>query len=201
MQRMVEWLVATVGAMGYPGILLLMAVESSFIPFPSEVVMIPAGYLAAEGRMNAGLAVACGILGSLLGAWLNYLIAERLGRPFILRYGRYVGISAEKFARVETFFARHGEITTFVGRLIPGVRQLISFPAGLGRMAMGRFLLFTAAGAGLWVTVLVALGYWIGENRELLARYSREASLLMVALAVFLTAGYIYFQKRRGRVA
>jgi len=130
MHQMAAWLVATVGALGYPGILLLMAVESSFIPFPSEIVMIPAGYLAAQGKMSIPMAIGAGIAGSLLGAWVNYLIAERLGRPFILRYGRYVGITAEKFSRVETFFDRHGEITTFVGRLIPGIRQLISFPAG-----------------------------------------------------------------------
>ena len=202
LRQSVEWLVATVGALGYPGIFILMTIESSFIPFPSEVVMIPAGYLAATGGMSVTAAILCGVLGSLAGAYLNYIIALRLGRPFILRFGPYVGISGEKFSRVETYFSRHGEITTFVGRLIPGIRQLISFPAGLGRMGLARFSLFTAAGAGLWIVVLVFLGYWIGENEELIKKYLKEASAMLAFFAILVTAVYLFFNRRRqGREA
>lgn len=193
----VDWLLATVGAMGYPGIIILMAIESSFIPFPSEAVMIPAGYLAASGRMDVTAAIISGIIGSLAGAFLNYFIALRLGRPFILKFGPYVGITAEKFSRVETYFSRHGEITTFIGRLIPGIRQLISFPAGLGRMGLARFSLFTTAGAGLWVTVLVLMGYWIGENEELVRKYMKDASALLAVFAALVTVIYFLFNRRR----
>ncbi len=196
-QQVVNWLVETVGSMGYIGIMLLMAIESSFIPFPSEIVMIPAGYLASRSEMNLWVAIFCGIAGSLIGAYINYMIALKLGRPFILRFGKYVGISKEKFSRVDEYFVRHGEITTFIGRLIPGVRQLISFPAGLGKMSIARFSLFTSIGAGLWVTVLVLLGYWIGENQDLIERYFKEASLLLLLFASGVVVLYVFIQVRR----
>jgi membrane protein DedA with SNARE-associated domain len=195
--QIVNWLVETIGSMGYLGIMLLMAIESSFIPFPSEIVMIPAGYLASRSEMNVFAAIFCGIAGSLIGAYINYMIALRLGRPFILQFGKYVGISHEKFLRVDDYFVRHGEITTFIGRLIPGVRQLISFPAGLGRMSIAKFSFFTAMGAGLWVTVLVLLGYWIGENQELIEHYFKEASVLLLLFAAGVVGLYIFIQMRR----
>ncbi len=198
--QIVNWLVETVGSMGYLGIMLLMAIESSFIPFPSEIVMIPAGYLASRNEMNIWAAIFCGIAGSLIGAYINYMIALKLGRPFILRFGKYVGISQDKFSRVDDYFVRHGEITTFIGRLIPGVRQLISFPAGLGRMSIAKFSFFTAMGAGLWVTVLVLLGYWIGENQSLIELYFKEASLLLLLFAASVVALYVFIHRRRRKV-
>jgi len=194
---MVSWLVETVGTMGYPGIFLLMAVESSFIPFPSEVVVVPAGYLAHKGEMNLLGVIAAGISGSIVGAYVNYGIARTLGRAFIVRWGHYVGISEEKFARVERFFHRHGEITTFVGRLLPAVRQLISFPAGLGRMDHVKFVVYTTAGAGLWVTILALLGYWIGENEDLLRRSLSEISVGLIFFAVVLVVIYVAIQRRK----
>ncbi|MFH0851962.1 MAG: DedA family protein, partial [Candidatus Peregrinibacteria bacterium] len=151
LQTLAHWLVNTIGTLGYPGIILLMAVESSFIPFPSEVVMIPAGYLARQGQMNLGLAIFCGITGSILGAWVNYAIAATLGRRALLRYGHWFLLSPEKFERAERFLLEHGEISTFVGRIIPVVRQYISFPAGLAKMPLARFSLWTGLGAGFWV--------------------------------------------------
>jgi len=201
LHAMVVWLVETVGSLGYAGVFLLMAVESSFVPFPSEVVVVPAGYLAQQGKMHIGWVIACGIAGSIAGAYVNYFIASRLGRPFILRYGHYVGVSPEKFSKVERYFARHGEITTFVGRLLPGIRQLISFPAGLGRMRHGRFVLYTAAGSGLWVTILAILGFWIGEQQDLLKRYLKEISTGLIIGAVVLVLAYVYIQRRRAALA
>jgi len=152
-------------------VLILMTVESSFIPFPSEVVMIPAGFMAARSEFvppdpTAGLIVAivAGIVGSLLGAFINYGLSVRLGRPFLYRYGRYVFLSAPALERAEDVFRRHGEITTFVCRLIPAVRQLISIPAGLSRMRFGRFALFTGLGAGTWVVILTAIGFALGRG-------------------------------------
>jgi len=142
----------------------MMALESSFFPFPSEVVMIPAGYLAFKGEMNLWLAILAGIGGSLAGALFNYWLALKLGRPFLLRYGKYVLFKEHSLQRMEDFFARHGHISTFTGRLIPAVRQYISLPAGLARMNLPVFCFYTSLGAGIWVTILAVLGYSLGHN-------------------------------------
>jgi membrane protein DedA with SNARE-associated domain len=197
--EIIDWLVTTIGAMGYPGIFLLMAMESSIIPVPSELVMPPAGYLAQQGQMNIGVAILSGTLGSLLGAYINYFAARHLGRPLLLKYGRYVWISEEKFTRVETFFLSHGEISTFLGRLLPVVRHLISLPAGLAGMGHLRFSLYTLLGAGIWVTVLTYIGYFIGENRELILRYSHQAVLLVVLCSIVIIAVYVRVHRRRGK--
>lgn len=199
MHELIDWLVNTIGAMGYPGIFLLMAMESSIIPVPSELVMPPAGYLAQQGKMNIGMAILCGTFGSLLGAYVNYFAARHLGRPLLLKYGRYVWISEEKFTRVEDFFLRHGEISTFLGRLLPVVRHLISLPAGLAGMGHIRFSLYTLLGAGIWVTVLTYIGYFIGEKRDLIMRYSQQAVILVVLASAVILAVYIWIHRRRTR--
>src|SRR3954463_7405697 len=158
-----HWLAETILALGYPGILVLMAIESSVLPLPSELVMPPAGYLAAKGQMNGVLAVVAGTLGSVIGALLNYGLALFVGEPLLRRYGKYVLVSSRSLDRSEAFFRRHGEISTLIGRLLPVVRHLISIPAGVSRMALGRFILFTALGAGAWCAVLTYLGYIIGR--------------------------------------
>jgi len=197
MQELISWLVETIGAMGYPGIFLLMAMESSVIPIPSELVMPPAGYWAAEGKMNMVTAILCGTLGSLVGAYVNYFAARHLGRPLLLKYGRYVWITEEKFARVETFFLRHGEISTFIGRLLPVVRHLISLPAGLSGMNHLRFSLYTLVGAGIWVTVLTLIGYFIGENQQLIMQYSHQAIIIVLICSVVLIAVYVMLHRRK----
>ncbi len=184
LNTVIDWIVQTVNAWGYFGIFIAMFLESSFFPFPSEVIMIPAGYLAFQGEMNLPLAIATGILGSVTGALFNYWLAYRYGRPFLLRFGRYFFLKPENLEKLERFFAKHGEISTFNGRLIPGVRQYISLPAGLSRMSLGRFSLYTALGAGIWVTVLALLGYFLGAHKEELSRYLHSATILaLVAVA------------------
>jgi len=193
-----NWLVTTIGAMGYPGIFLLMAMESSIIPVPSELVMPPAGYLAQQGEMNMAVAILCGTVGSLVGAYANYFASHYLGRPLVLRYGKYVGISHHKFARVEAFFHKHGEISTFIGRLLPVVRHLISIPAGLAGMNHLRFSIYTLAGAGIWCTILAWIGYFIGKEQALILRYSHQALVGVVIFSVILVAVYVRVQRRRG---
>jgi membrane protein DedA with SNARE-associated domain len=193
----VAWLVATIGKLGYPGIFLLMAMESSIIPVPSELVMPPAGYLAQQGQMSALAAVFWGTVGSLVGAYANYFAAHWLGRPLVLRYGRYVGIGEHKFARVERFFLAHGEISTFVGRLFPVVRHLISIPAGLAGMNHLRFSLYTLAGAGIWVSILTAIGYVIGTEEALVMRHSREALAAVAVVSAVLVAVYVLNHRRK----
>lgn len=201
MHAVVEWLLQTIGAMGYPGIFLLMAMESSVIPIPSELVMPPAGYLAQQGQMNAVAAIVCGTLGSLVGAYANYYAAHYLGRPLLLKYGKYVFITEEKFAKVEKFFLKHGEISTFVGRLLPVVRHLISLPAGLAGMNHLKFSLYTLLGAGIWVTVLTFIGYFIGSNQELIMRYSHHAVAAVVVLSAAIIAVYVRLQRKRAAAA
>jgi membrane protein DedA with SNARE-associated domain len=201
MHELINWLVMTIGALGYPGIFLLMAMESSVIPIPSELVMPPAGYLAQQGQMHMAVAILCGTLGSLVGAYANYFAAHYLGRPLLLKYGKYVWITEEKFAKVETFFKNHGEISTFIGRLLPVVRHLISLPAGLAGMNHVKFALYTLLGAGLWVTVLSYIGYFIGANRELIMKYSHQAVFGVVIVSAVIIAVYVRNHRRKKQKA
>ena len=197
MHELINWLILTIGALGYPGIFLLMAMESSVIPLPSELVMPPAGYLAQQGQMNMAVAILCGTLGSLVGAYVNYFAAHYLGRPLVLKYGKYVWITEEKFAKVETYFKDHGEISTFIGRLLPVVRHLISLPAGLAGMNHWKFSLYTVAGAGLWVTVLTSIGYVIGANQALIMKYSHQAVIGVVLLSLAIITAYVWNHRRK----
>ncbi|PID48388.1 MAG: DedA family protein [Proteobacteria bacterium] len=194
MSEIINFLVQTLGSWGYLGIFLLMFLESSFFPFPSEVVMIPAGYLAFKGEMNFFMAIFMGILGSLAGALFNYYLSLYLGRNALIRYGKYVGISEERLNKFDKFFNTHGEVATFTCRLIPGIRQYISLPAGLSKMNIFRFSIYTSLGAGIWVFILVALGYFLGQNQEIIKEYlSLITALLVILVLVFLI--FYYFKK------
>ena len=199
MHELMTWLVNTIGAMGYTGIFLLMAMESSVFPIPSELVMPPAGYLAQQGQMNLWLAILCGTLGSLVGAYANYFAARYLGRPLLLKYGRYVWISEKKFAKVETFFHRHGEISTFIGRLLPVIRHLISLPAGLVGMNKLKFSFYTILGAGIWTAILTWIGYFLGQNQELIMKYSHQALIGVIVFCILLIAIYVWRHKQETR--
>ena len=188
MQEVINFLVETIGSLGYIGIFILMFLESSFFPFPSEVVMIPAGYLAYKGEMNIFLVIISGVGGSIAGAWFNYLLASKFGRRVLDRF-----ISKEKLQKLDSFFEKHGHISTFSGRLIPGIRQYISFPAGLSRMNGFIFTLFTGLGSLIWILVLVGLGYFIGENQTLIHKYLREITIItLIILGVIIFAYYKY---------
>jgi len=193
-------LVQYIGDMGYWGIFLLMFLESTFFPFPSEVIMIPAGYLAYNGEMNLYLVVFIGIFGSLGGALFNYYLAMHFGRKFLLKYGKYFFIKEETLDKLEAFFSKHGELSTFNGRLIPGIRQLISLPAGLAKMNIVKFSLYSALGAGIWVAVLVALGYLLGSNETLISEYLHTATTIALISVVFITLFYIIRNKRKKEI-
>lgn len=188
---MIEDLLGLFAQLGYGGILILMLLESTVFPIPSELVMIPAGVLAAQGRMNPYLAVLMGVLGSLLGALINYWVGYRLGKPVLNKYGKYVLLPPHRMARVERFFLKHGEISTFTGRLILGIRHLISIPAGLARMNLGRFIFFTVLGSGIWVIILTALGYFAGKELERVT--SAEIQALWGRYSTPITVGLILF--------
>lgn len=194
--EIVSFIVDTVAAWGYFGIFAMMFLESSFFPFPSEVAMIPAGYLASIGKMNLFVAIAVGVAGSLAGALFNYFLALKFGRAFLIRYGRYFFISEETIDKMERFFQNHGHISTFSGRLIPAVRQYISFPAGLSRMNLKEFSLYTTLGAGLWATILALIGYFVGKNEQLIHQYTREITIILIFLLAVGTWFYIKKQKK-----
>lgn len=194
--------------MNYGSIVALMTIESSFIPFPSEVVVPPAAYVADnEGSslhvtdnyfINVLLVVLFGTIGAILGAIINYLLSIWLGRPIIYAFadskvGRLCLLSSEKIRKAEDYFNEHGKMSTFVGRLIPGIRQLISIPAGLAKMHFGWFLLYTFLGAFLWNTILAAVGYIAHGQMELIHKYSHELS---IAILVILAVVIIYFVVR-----
>lgn len=166
----IEWAVKYAYVWGFLMVFILMTIESSFIPFPSEVIMIPAGFMASRGELTFGnpqldivIVFICGLAGSLAGAFINYYLAMFLGRPFLYKYGKYFFLKPGVLTRAEEIFLNYGEITTFVCRLLPGIRQLISLPAGISRMPLTRFSLFTGLGAGIWSMVLIGIGYYFGS--------------------------------------
>lgn len=179
--------------LNYWVIILLMAIESSFIPFPSEVVVPPAAYMAATtGNQNIYLIILSATIGACIGALVNYYLALYLGRPLIYRFvnsrfGHMCLLDQKKVEYAEQYFDKHGATGTFVGRLVPAVRQLISIPAGLARMNIARFLLYTTLGAGIWNAILAVMGWYIGRNfsgqlEEKMAEYSGELKIAMLAL-------------------
>jgi len=167
----IETMAAYAPVWGFALIVLFMTIESSFIPFPSEVVMIPAGFLAARGELSFGspmldasVAVLAGTVGSLAGAYVNYYLALWLGQPFLVKYGKFFFLPPKNLERAEELFREYGAGATFVCRLLPAIRQLISIPAGLAKMPLGPFTLWTGLGAGIWVIVLTATGYYFGAT-------------------------------------
>ncbi len=173
--------------MNYATITALMTVESSFIPFPSEIVVPPAAAIARDsGKLNFILIVLFATLGAIIGALINYYLAVWLGRPVIYRFadsrlGRMCLLSSEKIKKAEDYFNKHGKISTFVGRLIPGIRQLISVPAGLAKMSILPFIGYTALGAGIWNIVLASIGWFVGNNMELIEKFSHKIAYIILA--------------------
>ncbi|MAG02656.1 DedA family protein [Candidatus Pacearchaeota archaeon] len=198
--QVVEGLVGLIGSLDYLGIFLLMVIESSFIPFPSEVVLIPAGVLVQRGEMSFLLVLFAGIFGSLIGALINYYLALYLGRravnKLIDKYGKAFLLNREKLEKSDKYFERHGEITTFVGRLIPMIRQLISIPAGFSKMNLGRFAVYTSIGAGVWSLILIMIGYIFGENQALIQSNLRVVSSLLICFSLVVVLVYLLVKKK-----
>lgn len=218
----IDQIAAMAPTWGYVFIFVFMAVESSFIPFPSEIVMIPSGFLAARGELSLhaafpdlAVAIAVGLLGSLLGAYVNYFLSAFLGKPFLRRYGKWFFLSPAALDRACEIFNRYGNLATFVCRLLPAIRQLISIPAGIARMPFGPFTLYTALGAGIWTAVLALTGFWLGRTAgditylELVHRGKAfiDGNMVWVVLALALLVAIhiivskVVMKSRDGRVA
>lgn len=218
MSDIVNFILNLVGQLGYFGIFFMMFLESSFFPFPSEVVMIPSGYLAYKGDMNIILVVLFGILGSLAGALFNYFLALKFGRTFLLKFGKYFFFTESSMNKMELFFRNHGDISTFVGRLIPVARQYISLPAGIAKMKLAKFIFYTCLGAGIWVIILSVLGYYIAAifgsglnisdiidvfvkkdltSEELkIKSYVTQAVIFSLFVVMAVLSAYIFYQKK-----
>lgn len=180
---------------GYIGVFFLMALESTIVPIPSEVVVPPAGYLASKGELSLLGVILAGTFGSLAGALLNYYMALKFGRPaflrFIRKYGQYVLLTEASFLKMEGFWHNHGHISTLVGRLLPGLRHVISIPAGFARMALTLFCIYTTIGAFIWCTVLALCGYYFGKNEALLKEYLAKGSYGVIIFSGLLVVGYV----------
>ncbi|MGQ0586815.1 MAG: DedA family protein [Gammaproteobacteria bacterium] len=200
-QDFIDWLSELYGGLGYFEIVVLMALESSLFPVPSELVMIPAGYRAATGALDPALCVLAGTVGSVIGASANYLLGEYVGRAFLLRYGKYLLIDAARYHEAEAMFLRNARLATFIGRLLPVVRHLISLPAGVFGMPWGWFIAITALGAAIWCAVLVAAGYYFGEPAVALAMQYTHELAIAVAVGLVAFATWFLFHKVRKREA
>ena len=188
--------VSLISSTGYAGIFLLMALESMITPVPSELVMPFAGFLASTGQLDLGLVVLAGAFGSLLGSLISYYAGMLLGRPLLLKYGRYLLLRESHLVITEQWFKMHGSKAIFIGRLIPVVRHLISIPAGFARMNLLKFSVFTFAGALLWCSILVYSGMVLKQNWQLILSYTE---IIDIFIAVAIVAGAVYFYLRYAR--
>ena len=201
--QLIAILLSIINELGYLGIFIGMTIESSFFPFPSEIILIPAGALVAQGKMSFLFVFIAGLLGSLVGALINYFLALFLGRTavdlLVDKYGKFLFINETKIKKSDTYFKKNGEVTTFVGRLIPVVRQLISLPAGFSKMNLNKFVLFTALGAGIWSFILIYVGFLFGANAVWINTNMKIVSLIVASCAVIILIIYILINKRRNK--
>jgi membrane protein DedA with SNARE-associated domain len=186
--------------LGYLGIFAMMTIESSFVPFPSEVAMIPAWALIERGEMTFLMVLFAGTLGAWCGATINYILGYYLWGPVIKKlihsYGRYIFLNESHYLQAEKFFQEKGAITTFIGRFIPAVRQLISIPAGVFRMNFAVFSLWTILGAGIWNIILIAIGYYASDKQDMILLYIKEIVLSLLFIAL-LYIGYRYYKSTK----
>lgn len=201
MEVLVQWLVDIVRLFGYPGLFVMAFLESTFVPIPSEATMVPAGFLVHQGEMNFMAAFIVSTVGCVAGSLFNYYIAYHFGRRFLNAYGRYMFFDHDKMAKLDAFFASHGEISTLTGRLIPGVRHVISFPAGLAHMDLKKFCIYTGIGGGLWMATLLLVGYLIGGNKALVKQNMPYVVAAAVSCALILAAVYVYRHRKAQKKA
>lgn len=188
--------VSFINEIGYLGIFIGMFIESTVFPLPSEVIMIPAGMAAANGSMNIYIAIFAGVLGNVLGAIFSYYMAAILGRAILFRIGKYFFLKPAVIIKMENFFNNHGEISVFIGRLIPGFRHFISLPAGVAKMNITKFFFYTSLGSSIWTIALAVLGFAIGKNQELIGQYLSIIITICVIFCIALVGFYILMKRK-----
>jgi len=200
LSQLIEALLSIIRELGYLGIFIGMTIESSFFPFPSEIILIPAGVLIARGELSFFSVFFAGLLGSIVGALINFFLALFLGRKalelLVSKYGKFLFITRRRLEKSDTYFKKHGEITTFVGRLIPLIRQIISLPAGFSRMNIFKFTLFTALGAGIWTAILIFIGFFFGSNAQSAIKL---LTLIIILLSLLIIIVYISLNKNKNK--
>jgi len=195
----VQYLVTFIEKIGYLGIFIGMFLESTLVPIPSEVIMIPAGIAAAKGSVNIYIATLVGIFGNIAGAVFSYYLAKTLGRKVLLKIGKYFFVKPHTIIKIEEFFKKHGNISVFIGRLLPGFRHFISLPAGVAQMDLKAFYLYTSLGAAIWTSVLSALGFLVGNNQELIHEHLHEIGFICLGFSFIVLAIYIFCKTKFSR--
>lgn len=199
MQAIIEWLVDFVHHFGYIGIFIMTFLESTFVPIPSEVTMIPAGYLVHQGEMALLPVLFASVTGTIGGSLAMYFLAKHVGRRFLYAYGKYFLLAHDKLEMLDKYFASHGEISIFTGRLIPGLRHVISFPAGLAHMDLKKFCIYTGVGGGIWMATLIFVGYIIGGNKAMVKEYMPYITALVITGVCVMIVCYICRHRRKAR--
>ena len=194
---LITFLTNFINEVGYLGIFIGMFLESTLVPLPSELVMIPAGLAVSSGEMNIYIALFVGVLGNVVGAVFSYYLAASIGRTILFRIGKYFFVKAETIIKIEKFFENHGPISIFIGRLLPGFRHFISLPAGVARMDMKLFLIYTTLGSTIWNSILIAVGFFIGNNHKLIAENLYVIALGLLGFCIAILLGYIFLKPTR----
>lgn len=193
METFALWLVDTVQDFGYWGLFITMFFGNALVPIPVEFIMPPAGYLVQQGQMSLFGVMGAAIAGDICGSLFSYYVSLYFGRTLILKFGKYVFFKPDKLAMLDRFFATHGEISILTGRLIPGLRHFMAFPAGLAHMDVKKFTLYTGLGGGLWMATLVLVGYLIGGNKELIHKYLPYIEGVVIGMVV---VGVVWYVRR-----
>jgi membrane protein DedA with SNARE-associated domain len=191
----IQLLISFINEVGYLGIFIGMFLESTLVPVPSELIMIPAGIAASQGILNIYTALVVGTLGNIFGAIFSYYLAASIGRSLLFKIGKYFLIKPATITKIESFFKNHGPISVFIGRLLPGFRHFISLPAGIAKMNIKSFCFYTSIGSTIWTSVLLALGFFIGENRELINKNLNEIIIACALFSALIVLGYIVYKK------
>ncbi|MFN4196778.1 MAG: DedA family protein [Caldimicrobium sp.] len=201
-KELLQYFLAWFEKSSYLGVFFLMALESTLIPIPSEIIIPPAAYLASQGKLSFLEIIFAGTLGSLAGALFNYFLALKFGRPaflkFLRKYGFYFLLPEASFYKIEKFWHNHGHISTFIGRLLPGLRHVISIPAGFAKMSLVLFIIYTSLGAFLWCTFLGIIGYYFGKNEAMLKEYLQKGSYGVIIFCLIIISLYVFIKLKKG---
>ncbi len=195
--NIIDYILHFVETLGYLGIFIMTVIEGTLVPIPNEVTMIPAGYLVATGKMSMFGVLAAGIIGNLVGGWITYYIAYHYGRVLVKKFGKYVFFTEDKLHKVEEYFAEHGPISIAIGRVAPGLKHFISFPAGLAKMDLKLFSIFTILGGGIWLVMLVMIGYFIGNNEAEIGQYLKQMQWFILGGIAVVIALYIAWKRKK----
>lgn len=197
MEEILLKIVDLVEKMGYIGIFIMTFVEGTLIPIPNEITLIPAGFLVSKGEFNLWVLLLVSALGNMAGALTSYYVALIYGRSLLIKYGRYFFFDEGKMLKIEKFFVKHGAFSVFIGRIAPGVKHFISFPAGLAKMDLWRFVLYSGVGGTVWVTLLIVIGMLIGNNQEMISYYVEKLNTVFLLLIPGVIISYALYNRRR----